>query len=548
MSCGCSSSCCCTRTTSTPGSLLIQWNGVNLTTIPSSINFTGGGVTASVSGTAVTVTIPEGSGGSGTPSNPLESIQFNDNGSFGGSANLLWDDATSDLTLTGTLNGLYVDRPLEPTVPGNTAVGDDSMRHVAKAGADFFLGNPPVLISAATSGGENTAVGKEAMRELTWGSDNTAIGSRALRDNTYAYYNVAVGHYALGFTTVGWRNTAVGTFSMNLNTIGNQNTAHGFKALNQNLSGSHNVAIGNECLLLNQGDFNTGGGSNTLYNVNTGNYNSAWGPFALYNLTTGSNNVALGYQSGGGITTGSGNTILGANVLGLATNLTNNIILADGTGVIRLQHNGTDWTFPDSTVFRGSYDGSAVAKFVSLYAGNSGSTTQGALIQLATVIGGGYADIYPGVGGTIHLYGSSGSGYIGVSGTSVPTLSQVSPNGAARQFVQVTTTLSGLSGASVTTVGLIPAKVVLRGAVARVTTAITGAASFEIGDGTDVDRYGTAVAIALGTTTSSSNFTADPESYSSSAREITLTANGGNFTGGAVRLVVWYELMSGPTS
>jgi hypothetical protein len=57
-----------------------------------------------------------------------------------------------------------------------------------------------------------------------------------------------------------------------------------------------------------------------------------------------SNNTALGYNTGLGITTGSGNTIIGANVTGLSANLTNNIILANGTGAIKAQHDGTNWT------------------------------------------------------------------------------------------------------------------------------------------------------------------------------------------------------------
>ena len=59
------------------------------------------------------------------------------------------------------------------------------------------------------------------------------------------------------------------------------------------------------------------------------------------------NNTALGRSSGRGITTGSGNTILGANVTGLAAGLTNNVIIANGTGSIRVQSNATTITFAD---------------------------------------------------------------------------------------------------------------------------------------------------------------------------------------------------------
>jgi hypothetical protein len=78
---------------------------------------------------------------------------------------------------------------------------------------------------------------------------------------------------------------------------------------------------------------------------------------ALFNNTTGSNNTALGNGTGGGITTGSGNTILGAQVTGLATALTNNIILANGTGAVKAQHDGTNWTFTGGTTLTGALSG-----------------------------------------------------------------------------------------------------------------------------------------------------------------------------------------------
>jgi hypothetical protein len=56
-------------------------------------------ITSSSNG-AVTIS---SSGGSGTPSTPTDSIQFNNAGSFGGSSNLRWVDGTSDLYLTGAL-------------------------------------------------------------------------------------------------------------------------------------------------------------------------------------------------------------------------------------------------------------------------------------------------------------------------------------------------------------------------------------------------------------------------------------------------------------
>jgi hypothetical protein len=62
----------------------------------------------------------------------------------------------------------------------------------------------------------------------------------------------------------------------------------------------------------------------------------------------------VGYNTGRGIVYGTGNTILGANVTGLAAGLTNNIILANGTGAIKAQHDGTNWTLTGGVTTTGS--------------------------------------------------------------------------------------------------------------------------------------------------------------------------------------------------
>ena len=102
-------------------------------------------------------------------------------------------------------------------------------------------------------------------------------------------------------------------------------------------------------------------------------------------------------------------------------------------------------------------------------------------------------------------------------------------------------TLSALSGASVaTTGGFIPDGAVLVGLTTRVSTAITGATGYDIGDGTDADRWGANVAIALNTSSDNTNWTAGTIECFTTAQEVTLTAVGSNFTGGAVVIVAHY--------
>jgi len=102
-------------------------------------------------------------------------------------------------------------------------------------------------------------------------------------------------------------------------------------------------------------------------------------------------------------------------------------------------------------------------------------------------------------------------------------------------------TLSALSGASVaTTGGFIPDGAVLVGLTTRVSTAITGATGYDIGDGSDADRWGANVAIALNTASDNRDWTAGTIQCFTTAQEVTLTAVGSNFTGGAVVIVAHY--------
>ena len=144
-------------------------------------------------------------------------------------------------------------------------------------------------------------------------TDVTNYGGGAITSNT------AFGDDALINNISGSSNTAIGVSSLNLNTTGVQNTALGLQSLANNVSGSENTAIG----------------VGSLRSITSTSNNTAIGSDALYD-STGSDNTAIGYNTGRGITTGSNNTILGANVTGLSSTLSNNIIIADGSGNRRI--------------------------------------------------------------------------------------------------------------------------------------------------------------------------------------------------------------------
>ncbi len=102
-------------------------------------------------------------------------------------------------------------------------------------------------------------------------------------------------------------------------------------------------------------------------------------------------------------------------------------------------------------------------------------------------------------------------------------------------------TLSALSGASATTTGtFIPDGAVVVGVTTRVATALTGATGYQIGDGTDADRWGDITGTAIGTTSDNTNWTAGTIECFTAGGEVTLTANGSNFTAGAIEICVFY--------
>ncbi len=124
-----------------------------------------------------------------------------------------------------------------------------------------------------------------------------------------------------------------------------------------------------------------------------------------------------------------------------------------------------------------------------------------------------------------------------------------STSGAVSTVQHAEALLSGLTGATATAASLIPAGALILGVSVRVNTLITGATSFDIGDGSDVSRWGATIAVAATTTSDPTDFTENTVSWQGAAAgDVVLTANGSNFTAGAVRVVVTYISLSAPTS
>lgn len=106
-----------------------------------------------------------------------------------------------------------------------------------------------------------------------------------------------------------------------------------------------------------------------------------------------------------------------------------------------------------------------------------------------------------------------------------------------------------LSGATYTSTATIPAYAVLIGVTTNVTTAITGATSYSVGDGTDVDLWGATIGVADGSESRTANFTAiGSTGAATAARNVVLTANGSNFSGGVVEICLHYLMTEAEAS
>lgn len=125
-----------------------------------------------------------------------------------------------------------------------------------------------------------------------------------------------------------------------------------------------------------------------------------------------------------------------------------------------------------------------------------------------------------------------------------PELNVREANGGAMRLRCIEEELTGLSGATATTSTSFPNQSIILGVSLRVTTAITGAISFDCGDGTTSGRFGGSLGISAGTTNQG---TIGP-SGNYGTTNVVLTANGSNFTGGAVRVCLLYLELIAPTS
>jgi len=120
------------------------------------------------------------------------------------------------------------------------------------------------------------------------------------------------------------------------------------------------------------------------------------------------------------------------------------------------------------------------------------------------------------------------------------------PNGAETEDKFATTTVLTSAGSSVTAAALIPAGSFVIGITTRVITTVTGPTGYDVGDGVDVDFWGSSIAVALGTTSDITDYTSSSLRNFPTANDVVITSDGVDFTGGEIRIIVHYRTLTAP--
>jgi len=118
------------------------------------------------------------------------------------------------------------------------------------------------------------------------------------------------------------------------------------------------------------------------------------------------------------------------------------------------------------------------------------------------------------------------------------------PNGAAIGLHVEGELLAGLSGASVTSSIAIPNRAIVLAVSTRTVAAVLGATSWDCGIAGEPAKFGGSLGVAAGSTNVG---VIGPHAFYAPT-PIVLTANGGNFTGGDVRIAIQYLLATAPTA
>jgi len=274
-------------------------------------------------------TLNTSGGGGGTPGGSTTQIQYNSSSAFAGSANLIWDNSNTRLSVGGTSSPTGT---VTVKMPGalSSSIGLTMRNSADNADLYSFRGNGDeyyagTLFSLHSQGLGNTTWGYNAGQAINTNSTlGTYVGRNAGYSTTSGDENVMIGWGAGYQNTTAGNNTYIGAFAAQANAsiaTKAQNVFIGAEA-------GYNSAADNSCFIgYRAGNYSLG--SSNMYigrsagagvvTTNTGSNNSAIGYNALSSVTTGSNNIAIGTSSGINITTGAQTTLIGAECVSNAS-------------------------------------------------------------------------------------------------------------------------------------------------------------------------------------------------------------------------------------
>ncbi len=144
----------------------------------------------------------------------------------------------------------------------------------------------------------------------------------------------------------------------------------------------------------------------------------------------------------------------------------------------------------------------------------------------------------------LYVYdGSQWSAFAGSGLGGASAVLNIAPHGAETRF-ELTEEELTLAGAFTDSSMQIPDRAIVFGVSTRTTQEITGAISYDCGIAGEINKYGGLLGIAEGSTNSG---VVSPSAFYADT-PVRLTANGGDFTGGKVRINAHYMLCNVSTS
>ena len=150
------------------------------------------------------------------------------------SSPLIWGDFTDGGENVKINGDFHVTGSISSDGNGLGASQIDELSDAKYDGTNLFVGFGSGINSDITTS-NNTALGKEALKNIIGGDWNVSIGFQSMYSNTSGFSNLASGAQALYSNTTGQYNTANGTSALYTNNTGQNNVANGFTPYIQTL-------------------------------------------------------------------------------------------------------------------------------------------------------------------------------------------------------------------------------------------------------------------------------------------------------------------------